>query len=414
MNSDLAGFDFLRAAGLGPREAAIRLDRACAELRRGRTLALRTRTGWLWVAAVEMLSPALWQQLQASCGSSGSRAAVGPVRLLLSAERLQALGWQAAGQTAAGAFALPAGTPWVQLQQWAALGDAGAAAGQPQRALAAPAGPGLDEVAPAFTAACADEAEAWAAALALCKRVRLLPALVMVALPAEAADALQAAQVLTFDPADAAQPPQAPASAGTPAAAGLRRVSDARVPLAAEENCTLVLFREVDGDAEHVAIIVGEPPASGPVPVRLHSACLTGDLLGSLRCDCGPQLQRAVARLAETGGVLLYLAQEGRATGLANKLRAYRLQDSGLDTLQADRYLGFREDERDFAAAAAMLQALGHTRIQLLTNNPQKIEALRLAGIEVVERLPLHGQVNAHNERYIRTKQQAGHLGQDA
>ena len=133
--------------------------------------------------------------------------------------------------------------------------------------------------------------------------------------------------------------------------------------------------------------------------------------MGSLRCDCGPQLQQAVARLAETGGVLLYLAQEGRGTGLANKLRAYRLQDTGLDTLQADRHLGFREDERDYAPAAAMLKALGYLRIHLLTNNPQKIAALRQSGIDVVDRKALLGQVNAHNERYIRTKQQAGHLG---
>jgi GTP cyclohydrolase II len=171
------------------------------------------------------------------------------------------------------------------------------------------------------------------------------------------------------------------------------------------------VFREVDGDAEHLAIVIGQPAAGSAVPVRLHSACLTGDLLNSLRCDCGPQLQRAMAQLCETGGVLLYLAQEGRGTGLANKLRAYRLQDAGLDTLQADRYLGFREDERDFAAAAAMLQALGHTRIRLLTNNPQKIDALRQAGIEVVGRLPLHGPVNDHNLRYLQTKQRAGHLG---
>jgi GTP cyclohydrolase II len=244
---------------------------------------------------------------------------------------------------------------------------------------------------------------AWSAALTMCKRSRLIPALLLVALPAGANTALAAAQVLKVDPADAALsiPDQA---------AGLRRVSDAQVPLAAEEDCTLVLFRELDGDAEHVAIVVGQPPADAPVPVRLHSACLTGDLLGSLRCDCGPQLQRAVAQLAETGGVLLYLAQEGRGTGLANKLRAYRLQDAGLDTLQADRHLGFREDERDFAAAADMLRALGHTRIHLLTNNPQKISALRQAGIDVVDRLPLHGLVNTHNERYIRTKQKAGHL----
>ncbi|HSM21271.1 MAG TPA: GTP cyclohydrolase II RibA, partial [Rubrivivax sp.] len=251
-----------------------------------------------------------------------------------------------------------------------------------------------------------DDELACSAALTLCKRSRLIPALLLVALPADAGTALAAAQVLQIDPADAAL-------AIPDRAAGLRRVSDARVPLLDEEDCTLVLFRELDGDAEHVAIVVGQPPADAPVPVRLHSACLTGDLLGSLRCDCGPQLQRAVARLAETGGVLLYLAQEGRGTGLANKLRAYRLQDAGLDTLQADRHLGFREDERDFAAAAAMLRALGHTRIQLLTNNPQKIAALRQSGIDVVDRLPLHGLVNAHNERYIRTKQQAGHIRGD-
>jgi GTP cyclohydrolase II len=124
-------------------------------------------------------------------------------------------------------------------------------------------------------------------------------------------------------------------------------------------------------------------------------------------------LQRAITQLAETGGVLLYLAQEGRGTGLANKLRAYGLQDAGLDTLQADRHLGFREDERSFLAAAAMLRDLGCLRIRLLTNNPQKIDALRLAGIDVVDRLPLLAPVNVHNERYVQTKRQAGHLGAD-
>jgi len=360
------------------RAAAIRLDRACAELRRGRPLAIEARHGWLLTAAVETLSEAMLQWLTQT----------GPAaRLLLSAERLHALDGRPA--TAPCALGLPPGTTLVRLQQLAAV-------------TSIPGDPGLlGQPAPAD-----GEGLAWSAALRMCKRSRLIPALLLVALPAEAESALAAAQVMQFDPADAALaiPDQA---------AGLRRVSDARVPLAAEEDCTLVLFRELDGDAEHVAIVVGRPPADAPVPVRLHSACLTGDLLGSLRCDCGPQLQRAVARLAETGGVLLYLAQEGRATGLANKLRAYRLQDAGLDTLQADRHLGFREDERDFAAAAAMLRALGHTRIHLLTNNPQKIAALRQTGIEVVDRLPLHGLVNAHNERYIRTKRQAGHLGGD-
>ena len=357
------------------RAAAIRLDRACTELRRGRPLALPAGDGWLLAAAVETLSEAMLQWLTRT----------GPAaRLLLSGERLQALDGREI--TAPCALGLPPNITLVQLQQLAAVipvpGDTSV--------LGTPTPPDGEDL-------------AWSAVLTMCKRSRLIPALLLVALPSDAGTALTAAQVLQIDPADAVL--------ATPdRAAGLRRVSDARVPLAAEENCTLVLFREIDGDAEHVAIVVGQPPADAPVPVRLHSACLTGDLLGSLRCDCGPQMQRAVAQLAETGGVLLYLAQEGRGTGLANKLRAYRLQDAGLDTLQADRHLGFRDDERDFAAAAAMLRALGHTRIQLLTNNPQKIAALRQAGIEVVDRLPLHGLVNAHNERYIRTKQQAGHL----
>lgn len=362
------------------RAAAVRMDRACSELRRGRPVALSSGTGWLIVAAVETLSDALFQKL----------AALGqPLQLLLTGERLHALEGRAGPSEAAepGGLTLPADLGLARLQQLAAVGSGPA---DRQGLHAVPASP--------------KAAPAWSAGFAMCKRARLIPALVGLSLPEPAGDALSTSDLLQFDPADAVLALPGPA-------ASLRRVSDARVPLAAEEDCTLVVFRELDGEADHLALIVGQPPADQPVPVRLHSACLTGDLLGSLRCDCGPQLQRAVARLAETGGVLLYLAQEGRATGLANKLRAYRLQDAGLDTLQADRHLGFREDERDFAAAAAMLKALGHTRIQLLTNNPQKIEALRQAGIEVVDRLPLPGEVNSHNERYIRTKQRAGHLG---
>jgi len=148
------------------------------------------------------------------------------------------------------------------------------------------------------------------------------------------------------------------------------------------------------------------------VLVRLHSACLTGDLLGSLRCDCGDQLRGAVDQLAAVGGgVLLYLAQEGRGIGLANKLRAYQLQDTGLDTIEADRHLGFNADERSYAAAASMLRQLGKTRIQLLTNNQEKIDALQAAGIDVVSGQRLIGAVNRHNVRYIRAKRErAGHL----
>jgi len=146
--------------------------------------------------------------------------------------------------------------------------------------------------------------------------------------------------------------------------------------------------------------------------VRAHSSCFTGDLLGSLRCDCGEQLQVAVQRLHEAGGgVLLYLAQEGRGIGLANKLRAYQLQDDGLDTVDADRHLGFSADERSYAIAAAMLRQLGYTRIRLLTNSPHKVRELRARGIDVQEMESLLAPPNEHNERYIRTKRErVGHL----
>lgn len=194
----------------------------------------------------------------------------------------------------------------------------------------------------------------------------------------------------------------------------LTRISEARVPLAGHEDCRLVLFRDERDASEHVAVIIGSPQPDG-IAVRLHSACLTGDLLGSLRCDCGDQLRAAVEQLAgEGGGVLLYLAQEGRGIGLANKLRAYQLQDAGLDTLDADQHLGFTADERSYAAAASMLRQLGMMRIQLLTNNPEKIGALERAGIQVLGGHRLVGAVNRHNARYIRAKRErAGHLMPD-
>ncbi len=192
----------------------------------------------------------------------------------------------------------------------------------------------------------------------------------------------------------------------------LQQVSRAKVPLAASEDCEFIVYRERFGDAEHVAVIIGKPNGGGPVPVRLHSACLTGDLLASLRCDCGDQLRGAVAHISEAGGgVLLYLAQEGRGIGLANKLRAYGLQEEGLDTLQADRHLGFRADERDYTVACAMLNDLGFKQVALMTNNPEKIAALNACDIEVVGRMSLPSPVNKHNAQYLRTKRErAGHL----
>jgi GTP cyclohydrolase II len=180
--------------------------------------------------------------------------------------------------------------------------------------------------------------------------------------------------------------------------------SEASIPLASGASARFVVFRDTLG-VDQVAIVVGNPSSSDPIPVRLHSACLTGDVFGSRRCDCGDQLQLAIGRLeALGGGVILYLAQEGRGIGLANKMRAYRLQDQGLDTRDANTTLGFEDDERDYGIAALMLRALDYTRIVLLTNNPAKLEGLTKAGIEIASRIPLEAPVTPHNKRYLTAK----------
>src|SRR3954451_12944012 len=186
---------------------------------------------------------------------------------------------------------------------------------------------------------------------------------------------------------------------------------EAHVPLNSGVRTRFVVFRDAFGD-DSVAVIVGTPDLSKPVPVRLHSACLTGDVFGSRRCDCGDQLKLALARLQEAGGgVILYLAQEGRGLGLANKMRAYELQDGGLDTVDANTTLGFDEDERDYRMAARMLEILGCTRVFMLTNNPRKLDGLADAGIEIFGRIPLNTPINAHNRRYLAAlAKRAGHL----
>lgn len=196
------------------------------------------------------------------------------------------------------------------------------------------------------------------------------------------------------------------------AAQNLRKVGTAQLPLAEAENTRIVAFRPHGGGTEHLALIIGEPRLDLPVLTRIHSQCLTGDLLGSLRCDCGDQLRGAVAAIAAAGGgALLYLAQEGRGIGLVNKLRAYQLQERGIDTVDANLQLGFDEDERDYAAAAVMLRDLGIGRVRLLTNNPHKVEALRQAGVEVTERVQHQFPANPHNQGYLETKaKRAGHI----
>jgi GTP cyclohydrolase II len=192
----------------------------------------------------------------------------------------------------------------------------------------------------------------------------------------------------------------------------LRVVSEARVPLADAENTRIVSFRSRDGAAEHLAIVIGTLDPTKPVLARLHSECFTGDLLGSLRCDCGEQLRGAIQTIAQEGsGVLLYLAQEGRGIGLVNKLRAYRLQDFGFDTLDANEQLGFDDDERVYLPAVQMLRQLGVGKVRLLTNNPAKVGALARHGIEVTERVSHVFPSNEHNRNYLLTKaKRSGHL----
>ncbi|WP_232834156.1 MULTISPECIES: GTP cyclohydrolase II [unclassified Sphingomonas] len=184
----------------------------------------------------------------------------------------------------------------------------------------------------------------------------------------------------------------------------------ARLPVAGAEDAEIVAFRSPESADDHVALLIGQPNGQAPL-IRLHSECLTGDALGSLKCDCGPQLDAAIRAIKASGwGILLYLRQEGRGIGLVNKLRAYALQDQGFDTVDANTRLGFAVDARDFGVAAQMLKLLGQDRVRLLTNNPAKVAGLAAAGIAVAERVPHALPANPHNARYLATKRdRTGH-----
>jgi GTP cyclohydrolase II len=192
----------------------------------------------------------------------------------------------------------------------------------------------------------------------------------------------------------------------------LDEVVAARVPLVASNAGRVHVFRPDDGGEEHYAIEIGRPDRDQPVLTRLHSACFTGDVLGSLKCDCGPQLRAALAQMGQEGaGVLLYLNQEGRGIGLANKLRAYSLQDQGFDTVEANHRLGFEDDERDFRIGAQILRKLGFSSVRLLTNNPKKLAMMQGCGLEVTERVPLQVGKTDENRAYLATKAaKSGHL----
>ncbi len=268
--------------------------------------------------------------------------------------------------------------PWLDLGTARALAD-------PATDLANPLQGPYRAMPVAFPAAAA-------AALALARIAGLLPAFFI----------QESAQSDTMVNADAITAYEAPDR--------LAIVTRARLPIAACESAEIIAFRSPEQVGEHIALMIGAPNGQPPL-VRLHSECLTGDVLGSLKCDCGPQLDSALRLIATRGwGILLYLRQEGRGIGLINKLRAYSLQDLGFDTVDANTRLGFPVDARDFGVAARMLKLLGQERVELLTNNPAKVAGLEAKGIAVIERIPHHLPPNPHNARYLDTKRdRTGH-----
>ncbi|MBC6408159.1 MAG: GTP cyclohydrolase II [Rhodobacteraceae bacterium] len=241
------------------------------------------------------------------------------------------------------------------------------------------------------------------AAIALAKQARLLPAVVVRTLAAAAHFA---------DTHHLGQLPHHWVGADRAVPAPLQRVVSAALPLGGSPPARLHIFRPRGGGQEHSAIEIGRPARDAPVLVRLHSACFTGDVLGSLKCDCGPQLRRALALIGQAGaGIVLYLNQEGRGIGLANKMRAYSLQDQGFDTVEANHRLGFEDDERDFHLGAGILRQMGFGAVDLLTNNPRKIAMMRSAGIVVRRRVPLRAGETPQNAAYLATKiAKSGHL----
>jgi GTP cyclohydrolase II len=383
-----------------PLSAARAVNRAIGELRRGVAVVLETGEGDRMLALpAETATEATLAEFLAASGSAPS--------LLLAASRAACM---KAG-IAASAVLLPAGGTAADQparERRADLASVMVAVDpvrldvETLRVLADPTKPQTGELVwgePGETASFA--AGLTRAGLLLAKLARLLPALLVAdAGGPEARLALlsvSAADILAY-PADIVD--------------SLQRAAEAKVPLGDAQDARIVAFRPADGGIEHFAVLVGRPESSDVPLVRVHSECFTGDLLGSRRCDCGPQLHHALQRMAAEGaGVLLYMAQEGRGIGLVNKLRAYQLQDAGLDTLDANRALGYGADERSFAAAAAMLRQLGIKRIRLLTNNPDKLTGLAAHGIEVVGRVSHAIAANGVNDGYLQTKaRRFGHL----
>jgi GTP cyclohydrolase II len=351
------------------------VHRAVAEARRGVPVVLAARQP-LIVAPAETL------------GAEGLRLITqlgGPAALLLAPARAQAVLGQPIDD-AEGVIALALANPLLDAEMLNAAAD-----------------PTMEQILPSFTRVPAPAAGL--AALGLAKLARLLPAMVIAPVRPGWASLPAGADLLAVPAEDILAYP-------LELAATLRKVAEVAVPLDAAPDARLIAFRAQDQGIEHMAIIIGDPAAEAAPLIRVHSECFTGDLLGSLRCDCGPQLQGAIARMAQEGaGAVLYLAQEGRGIGLINKLRAYTMQDRGLDTVDANRALGWQADERNFHIAAAMLRELGLPRIRLLTNNPEKMAALQECGIEITARVPHEFAPNGVNDGYLATKaRRFGHL----
>ncbi len=360
----------------------VAVDRAVAELRRGGFVILTQGRSAVLAQAAEAVTPQSMDRMRALAGAEP--------RLAITRQRAAAVGLAVTGE----------GPVLVPLPEGFSA--------QEVREVAEPGEPVSFRLPTPVDETNADTRAGFATAVELTKIARLLPAALVALLPSnitstESFAARHDLLVVAASDADNYQ---------ERVARSLRAVSQARVPLAGAENARIVAYRPADGGIEHLAIIIGDPRPGEPVLARLHSECFTGDLLGSLRCDCGDQLRGAIEEISARGaGVLIYLAQEGRGIGLVNKLRAYNLQDEGLDTIDANVQLGFDADERIYLPAAEILRDLGFTRVVLMTNNPEKVEALARCGIEVVERVAHAFPANAHNELYLSTKKnRSGHL----
>jgi GTP cyclohydrolase II len=360
-----------RGLGLFGTADDIAVQRGIAEFQAGRPVVLEAAEERLVVLPVDGLT-------QAACDAFKALCAPAAVRLVVTARRALIIGIDVPG---------PVSIPLSPTDTSDTIWSLAAGLDGKPRSAARTAG------------------EAAAQAIVLAKLAQRLPAL-LVADAAAIAPGLRA-QMITVH-AEAVE------RFGAEIIDTLEIVSEARIPLEDGVTARFCVFRDAVGSSP-VAIILGEPDFSQPVAVRVHSACLTGDVFGSRRCDCGAQLKLAIAQLSESGGgVVLYLEQEGRGLGLANKMRAYELQDGGLDTMDANMMLGFDDDERDYGVAARMLRMIGARRVQLLTNNPGKLEALNVGGVEVTARVPLYTAINPENRRYLATKAaRAGHWLED-